>query len=226
MQESPQWWFNYHCLWPKEISQSFISSVCADIDLNNSKFQTITNINQLLENNQYQDVDLAIASPGVYPASYRNLLNNKYHIKIISDIQLFADQYLFKNNSRNNNQIYGITGTNGKSTACSLLFFLLGTESCLAGNYGTPAIEILTTEEIKPETVLELSSYQLELTDDLPMLAATCLNISPDHLDWHQGYENYIQAKLKIYNTSEFDILDSRNILVLDSYKKIFYPKK
>lgn len=207
----------------KVISQEFVYDL---IKISSIKLHLITDISQLVENKQYQDIDLAIASPGVYPAQYREFLDKKFHIEIISDIQLFANDYLFRNDLRNYNQIYGITGTNGKSTACALLHFILGEQSCLAGNYGLPAVELITNHEIKPQTVLELSSYQLELSTNLPMLAATCLNISPDHLDWHEGYENYIKSKLKIYNDSEFDILDSKNALVLDSYKTNVLPEK
>lgn len=192
----------------------------------NTNIVAITDIAELETKGLYQKIDLAIASPGVYPKNYRDLLLTKYKIKIISDIQLFANQYLYNQKLRNNNQIYSITGTNGKSTACALLHFLLGEHSNLAGNYGTPAVDLLSFEEVYLDTVLELSSYQLELTDFLPSLAATCLNISPDHLDWHNGYENYINAKLKIYDNSEFDILDINDSMVLELYKSKVLPDK
>ena len=68
--------------------------------------------------------------------------------------------------------------------------------------------------------VLELSSYQLALTDNLPCLAASCLNVSIDHLEWHGNYENYINDKLKIYADSKFDILNLDQKYLLEHYFK------
>jgi UDP-N-acetylmuramoylalanine--D-glutamate ligase len=95
----------------------------------------------------------------------------------------------------------GITGTNGKSTTTALVGHILeqaGREVAVGGNLGTPALAL------KPLAaggvyVLELSSYQLELTDSLACDVAVLLNITPDHLGRHGGIAGYVAAKRRIF---------------------------
>lgn len=242
------------------------------------KIHTITDIHDLELNNTYQNIDLAIASPGVKPVSYINEVTKQYDIKQVSDIQLFADNYLAEHSksstfcgltaksinnvilhgsrsqaagsskmsscyklSYSNKNIFAITGTNGKSTVCALLYHLLEQNKkinsvsnvALAGNYGKPVIDLLTEKLLDLDSsaeysdiVLELSSYQLALTDKLDSCAAVCLNISPDHLDWHQGYNNYFESKLRVYHDSEYDIFDLDNNEIIDYYTKNILPSK
>ena len=95
----------------------------------------------------------------------------------------------------------GITGTNGKSTTTALLGHLL--ESCgvstqIGGNLGPPALGMRPPEDGEP-VVLELSSYQLDLTESACFEVAVLLNISPDHLDRHGDMNGYIAAKKRIF---------------------------
>lgn len=98
----------------------------------------------------------------------------------------------------------GITGTNGKSTTTALLGHIL---TCLekphviGGNIGI-AVASLPSFDKEGAYVLEMSSYQLDITNQTKFNIAVCLNITPDHLAWHGTMENYIVAKEKIFRTS------------------------
>jgi UDP-N-acetylmuramoylalanine--D-glutamate ligase len=95
----------------------------------------------------------------------------------------------------------GITGTNGKSTTTALIGHILaaaGWPCAVGGNLGTP---ILALEPMPANGlyVLEMSSYQLELTPSLVFAVAVLLNITPDHLERHGGMTGYIAAKTQIF---------------------------
>jgi UDP-N-acetylmuramoylalanine--D-glutamate ligase len=96
----------------------------------------------------------------------------------------------------------GITGTNGKSTTTALIGHILGhagRECAVGGNIGIPALSLpgLSGEGIY---VLELSSYQLELTPGLHCDIAVLLNLSEDHLERHGGFEGYLAAKEHVFD--------------------------
>ncbi len=94
----------------------------------------------------------------------------------------------------------GITGTKGKSTTASLIHAILkagGLDSHLAGNIGVPPLSLLRTAGRGSYLVLELSSYQLDGISLSPH-AAVLLDIVPEHLDLHGGFENYVRAKQNI----------------------------
>lgn len=117
----------------------------------------------------------------------------EHNISIIGDIELFA--------SYAKAPIVGITGSNAKSTVTTLVGLMAaksGLKVGVGGNLGTPALELLTHPE--PDLyVLELSSFQLELTHSLSLKVATILNISPDHMDRYVSLEDYKNAKQQIY---------------------------
>ncbi|HEY1507009.1 MAG TPA: UDP-N-acetylmuramoyl-L-alanine--D-glutamate ligase [Stellaceae bacterium] len=115
-------------------------------------------------------------------------------IEIICDIELLA-------RSEREARFAGITGTNGKSTTTALLGHILaeaGMRVAVGGNIGLPVLSLapLGRDGIY---VLEMSSYQLELTNSLVFDVALLLNITPDHLDRHGGMEGYIAAKERIF---------------------------
>ncbi len=96
----------------------------------------------------------------------------------------------------------GVTGTNGKSTTTALLGHIMqtaGREAEVGGNLGIPALEL---EPLGPEGtyVLEMSSYQLDLTVSITFDVAVLLNISADHLERHGGMDGYIAAKCQIFH--------------------------
>ncbi len=113
---------------------------------------------------------------------------------IYNDIEWFAQ--------RVKAPVIAITGTNGKSTVTTLVGEMAkraGLKVAVAGNIGTPVLACLDDGCAYDLWVLELSSFQLELVESLMPLAATILNVTPDHLDRHHSLAAYQQAKLRIY---------------------------
>ena len=140
-------------------------------------------------------VDFIIVSPGISinkSIFKRLLIKNKK--KIITDLDLF----FLKNTVKKS--IF-ITGTNGKSTTCSLIHHIFKKnkiKNTLAGNIGKPVLDI---NFIKNKIyIIEASSFQLEYSKFIRPYCAAILNISSDHLDWHGSKEKYIMSKIKIFN--------------------------
>lgn len=138
--------------------------------------------------------DLIVLSPGVplnLPAIKKA---NELGKKIMSEIEL---AYHFCKP-----QIIAITGTNGKSTTTSLLgeiFKNSGMKIFLGGNLGNPMIEMFSLVEPLDYVIVEVSSFQLEAIHHFRPFISILLNITPDHLDRYHSYEEYIQAKAKIF---------------------------
>ncbi|MGF2685922.1 UDP-N-acetylmuramoyl-L-alanine--D-glutamate ligase [Marinobacter sp. DUT-3] len=112
--------------------------------------------------------------------------------KIRGDIDLFAEAA--------DAPIVAITGSNGKTTVTTLLGEMAraaGRRVEVGGNIGTPALDLLGRQA--DLYVLELSSFQLETTDELNALAATVLNVSDDHMDRYPSKMAYFQAKQRIF---------------------------
>lgn len=110
-------------------------------------------------------------------------------------------------------RVIGITGSDGKTTTSTLIYLMLkeqGIRCHLGGNIGTPLLTKL--DKIRPEdvAVLELSSFQLHTMQDSPQIAVIT-NLSPNHLDVHKSYEEYIQAKTNIFTHQT-----SKDVLVLN----------
>ncbi|HEY0216157.1 MAG TPA: UDP-N-acetylmuramoyl-L-alanine--D-glutamate ligase, partial [Cellulomonas sp.] len=96
----------------------------------------------------------------------------------------------------------GITGTNGKTTTTQMLEAMLtaaGLRTAAVGNIGRPLMEIVLDPEPYDVLAVELSSHQLHWSSSLALHSAAVLNLQPDHLEWHGGYEAYGAAKAKIY---------------------------
>ena len=118
-------------------------------------------------------------------------------VEIIGDIELFARA----RPELPPHKVVGITGTNGKSTTTALIHHMLqiaGVPSLMAGNIGLP---ILAQEPLPKGGVyvLELSSYQLDLTQTLDCDVAVLLNITPDHLDRYESFEAYRESKIRLF---------------------------
>lgn len=144
---------------------------------------------------------LIILSPGVSLAEPAIQQALQAGIEVIGDVELFA--------RFNKRPVIGITGSNGKSTVTKLTAVMLeasGIRAVCGGNIGTPVLELL--EQDYDIAVLELSSFQLETLSSLPMLAATVLNISPDHLDRYADLQAYRQAKLRIYKNAALQVVN------------------
>jgi UDP-N-acetylmuramoylalanine--D-glutamate ligase len=150
-----------------------------------------------------------ILSPGIptsFPRPHRVVeLARMVGTPILSDIELFARAV---NNlaPEARPRVIGITGTNGKSTTTALIAHLLTANNLdvrVGGNIGRGVLD-LDPIHAGAIYVLELSSYQLELTDTLRCDAAVLLNITPDHLDRHGTMEAYIAAKARIFRNQRF----------------------
>jgi UDP-N-acetylmuramoylalanine--D-glutamate ligase len=117
-------------------------------------------------------------------------------VEIIGDIELFARA----RPELPAHKVVGITGTNGKSTTTALVHHILktaGWPTTMGGNIGLPIL----AQEPLPEGgvyVLELSSYQIDLTQSLDCDVAVLLNITPDHLDRYESFEAYAASKIRL----------------------------
>ena len=142
--------------------------------------------------------DIIILSPGIDKSKckLKKLLQKKSKI-IYTDLDVFKSFY--------KNKCITITGTNGKSTTCQLLYDILneqGYDVKLAGNIGYP---ILSIKNIKPESlfVIEASSYQLDYSKIFKSEYSAILNIKPDHLERHKTFRKYVEAKFKLIKNQE-----------------------
>lgn len=143
--------------------------------------------------------DGIVVSPGV-PIN-RHPIADKARadgVPLIGDIELFAMARPFLPPHR----VVGITGTNGKSTTTALVHHLLKSAALrvrMGGNIGLPILSQapLTAGGVY---VLELSSYQIDLTHNLACEAAALTNLSPDHLDRYNGYDGYMASKARLFD--------------------------
>lgn len=137
-----------------------------------------------------------VVSPGV-PMSEPALKKAKEQgVEITGDIDLFAHEVTAP--------VVGITGSNGKSTVTTLLTEMAkcaGINAAIGGNIGTPVLEIVN--DSYELYVLELSSFQLDTLQSLPMEAAVVLNISPDHMDRYDDLNSYVMSKHEIYRNAK-----------------------
>lgn len=118
-----------------------------------------------------------------------------------ADVEVICDVELLGRVERMASTI-GITGTNGKSTTTAMIGHIMqisGREAEIGGNLGTPALDLEPMGE-GGTYVLEMSSYQLELTFSVTFDVAVLLNISADHLERHGGMDGYIAAKKLIFH--------------------------
>ena len=163
----------------------------------------------------WESIKTLVVSPGI-PINNKEkhnaiklAIDNK--VKIINDIDLFVEIYPKA-------KIIGITGTNGKSTTAALLFHILKfnkIKSVICGNFGIPACSINDPGE-NGVIILELSSYQLDGAKSLSLDIATIINITPDHLDYHETFDRYVSSKLKIIN-----FLKRNGIFIYDKSNKL-----
>jgi UDP-N-acetylmuramoylalanine--D-glutamate ligase len=138
--------------------------------------------------------DLIVPSPGV-PADFSLLMTAKSGgVTIWSEIEL---AYRFLQGT-----LIGITGSNGKTTTTALVEHILqtgGFPTVLAGNIGTPLISCVEATKRNTMTVVELSSFQLELIETFRPNISLFLNLTPDHLDRHRSMKIYGAAKARIF---------------------------
>ena len=136
-----------------------------------------------------KDAYLAVTSPGIPPKSeiFERLSAQK--TPVISEIELAY--------SETQTPFFAITGTNGKTTTTALASHILSTEykAPVCGNIGIPPTSLIN--EDNDYLVCEVSSFQLEFSPTFCPQIYAFLNFTPDHIDWHNGLDNYFKAKIR-----------------------------
>jgi UDP-N-acetylmuramoylalanine--D-glutamate ligase len=151
-----------------------------------------------LDTADLRQFDSLVVTPGLplnrHPIAARA---REANLEIIGDIELFARA----RPELPPHKVVGITGTNGKSTTTALVHHILrtaGVPTTMGGNIGLPIL----TQDPLPEGgvyVLELSSYQIDLTQTLDCDVAVLLNITPDHLDRYESFQDYRASKRRLF---------------------------
>ena len=154
----------------------------------------------------WAEIDSLVLAPGVpltHPTPHWTVSRARDNgVEVIGDIEIFARERLALHPQV---PFIAITGTNGKSTTTALISHLLratGRDVQMGGNIGVP---ILALEPLLPERfyVIEMSSYQIDLTPTLEPTVGILLNVSPDHIDRHGTFENYAQIKARLVQCSQ-----------------------
>lgn len=149
-----------------------------------------------------------VVSPGVSTKLPAIQLAKKSGAKIIGDIELFAHF--------NQTPVIAITGANGKSTVTTLVGEMAraaGKSVAVVGNIGTPVLDHLVDNPTKANDiiVMELSSFQLETTENLHPFVSTVLNITPDHLDRYASLSEYVDAKHRVYRHAQQVVINKED---------------
>jgi UDP-N-acetylmuramoylalanine--D-glutamate ligase len=189
-----------------------------------------------LQDDLLADIDVIGISPGLSPSQEPTesflVKARKARVDVWSEIEFFAraiaalSRMADEVGSSYSSAVLAITGTNGKTTTTALTGQLCeraGKKVAVAGNISPAALDKLITcldeadqiEDMPDVWVLELSSFQLVYTDSLNATAATVLNITQDHLDWHGDMSAYAQAKSKIFGANTVCILNRDDPLVM-----------
>ena len=171
-------------------------------------------------------VDFVAVSPGLAPN--RELAEiapaaSERHVPLWGEIELFAQALsALKAEQGYDPKVIAITGTNGKTTVTSLTGLLCrraGLTTKVAGNISPAALdvlrEVIDANELPQAWVLELSSFQLHTTYSLNPDAATVLNITQDHLDWHGSMAAYAADKARIFGGDTVRVLNRDDAVVM-----------
>ena len=182
------------------------------------------------------DIDVIGISPGLSPLQEPTqsflVKARKARIDVWSEIEFFAraiaalSRMAQAAESSYASAVIAITGTNGKTTTTALTGQLCeraGKKVAVAGNISPAALDKLMScldaadqiEDMPDIWVLELSSFQLVYTHTLNATAATVLNITQDHLDWHGDMQAYADAKAKIFGADTICVLNRDDSLVM-----------
>ncbi|NLV76265.1 MAG: UDP-N-acetylmuramoyl-L-alanine--D-glutamate ligase [Tissierellia bacterium] len=167
-----------------------------------------------------EDIDLIVKSPGV-PLDLQIIKEAKTKdIEVITDLEL-----AYRINPNRN--IIAITGTNGKTTTATLTgeyFKKAGYNTYVMGNIGVGVLWNMINSRDDDIFVIEASSFQLENTYEFKPKISLILNITPDHLNWHKTFKNYVNAKKKIFKNQgkdEYTVLNYDDPLLRDMKDEI-----
>jgi UDP-N-acetylmuramoylalanine--D-glutamate ligase len=155
----------------------------------------------------FEAADMIVLSPGV-PADLEPLeAARRRGATVLGEVEL-ASHFL-------KGPVMGITGSNGKTTTTALAGHILresGIPAQVGGNIGTPVTAMIDSSREEQWNVLELSSFQLETIFHFNADIAVALNVTPDHLDRHHTFEQYVAAKARLFETQqpgEFAVLNA-----------------
>lgn len=175
---------------------------------------------EFIKNYRDYDFDFILKSPGVKPSNEILKYFEEKNTPIYTDLELaytlFPDR-----------KIIAITGTNGKTTTTSLvgeIFKTANIDSKVVGNIGVGMLWEIYNSDSKTVNIIEVSSFQLHNTENFKPCIASIGNITPDHIDWHGSYDNYIEDKLKIFKNMDSDCnlvlnIDDEILKNIQSYK-------
>ena len=157
---------------------------------------------------------LLLLSPGIpylYPKVNQVVQQAwRHQVPIDNDVSLFFQSYSkrFPDNTSVLPKTVAVTGSNGKSTTSALIYHILNSSNVnaqIGGNIGTPLFDLNPASIVK-NTVMELSSYQIEVAKVLIPDIAVFLNFAPDHLDRHGGIGGYFSAKRRLFNSDRAQV--------------------
>ncbi len=167
-----------------------------------------------LDANRLARMDIVLVSPGLDTRHPAIRFAEAQGTRLIGDVELFA--------LCNSRKAVGITGSNGKSTVTTLVTHMLncsGIKALSAGNIGLPVLDALNQQDTEV-FVLELSSFQLETTEHLTLLAACNLNVTEDHLDRHGTMAAYAGAKQRIFQHTPLRVYNADDRLTFPTTAK------
>ena len=179
---------------------------------------------------------LVLRSPGLSPAEVAGVLAEAraQAVPCGNELSLFAQALAdLKESQGYAPKVIGITGTNGKTTVTALTGRLLtraGKSVAVAGNIGPTLLDTLTDKldagTLPQVWVLELSSFQLDQVGNFEPAAATVLNLSQDHLDWHGSMQAYSAAKFNVYGNHGLMLLNRDDAAVMASLPPLVKGKQ
>jgi UDP-N-acetylmuramoylalanine--D-glutamate ligase len=152
----------------------------------------------------WENIAALILSPGIpltHPRPHEVAIHAKEAgVAVIGDVELFAREIRPDRAAKGHAPVIAITGTNGKSTTTALIGHILnacGFQAQVGGNIGKSVLE-LAPPEARSVYVLEMSSFQIDLTPGLTPDIAVLSNLTPDHIDRHGTMENYAAIKARL----------------------------
>ena len=170
-------------------------------------------------------VQLVVRSPGLSPEQVAPVVvpARERGIRVGGELTLFADALAqLREQQADAPQVLAVTGTNGKTTVTSLTGQLVeraGKSVAVAGNIGPTLLDTLREKiaagALPQVWVIELSSFQLDAAQGFEPTAATVLNITQDHLDWHGGMDAYAAAKARVFGERALMVLNRDDPLVM-----------
>jgi len=180
---------------------------------------------------QGTDVRAVFKSPGLTPASVAPVWSAAVAMGLWvgGELDVFARSLAELHTTQAYSpKILAITGTNGKTTVTSLTGLLVeraGLSVAVAGNIGPTLLDTLAerldVDQLPQVWVLELSSFQLECSQGFESTAATVLNLTQDHLDWHGSMQAYAQAKVRIWGSHTLMVLNRGDDAVMAMAKGV-----